>query len=102
MASISTFGRDPGSESSGFNNGEGSDHGADPACYYFAHGFMGGGVVPGRHVGVASANTYTPVMAERISLRRLHATVLWAMGLEHDNPDWGFPDVQPATQLFTP
>ena len=99
---MSEFGRDPGSEGSGFNNGEGSDHGADPACYYFAHAMMGGGVQPRRHVGVAPTTTYQPLMAERVSLRRLHATALWAMGLENDNPDWGYPDVQPVTQLFTP
>jgi hypothetical protein len=102
VLTMSEFGRDPGSESSGFNNGEGSDHGADPSCYYFGHAIMGGGVVPNRLVGAASPNTYVPATADRIPLRRLHATALWALGLEHDHPDWGFPDVQPITQLFTP
>ncbi|MEI8258397.1 MAG: DUF1501 domain-containing protein, partial [Deltaproteobacteria bacterium] len=102
VLTMSEMGRDPGSDATGFNNGEGSDHGADPSCYYLAHGIMGGGVVPGRHVGAASANTYVPAMADRIPLRRLHSTALWALGLENDNPDWGFPDVQPVTQLFMP
>ena len=99
---MSEFGRDPGSDSTGFNNGEGSDHGADPSCYYYAHAIMGGGVVPGRHVGPASTTTYTPTIADRIPLRGLHATALWALGLENDNPDFGYPDVQPVTQLFMP
>ncbi len=99
---MSEFGRDPGSESTGFNNGEGSDHGADPACYYYAHAMMGGGIVPRRHIGPVPSNSYLPAMSERIPPRRLHATVLWALGLENDNPDWGYPDVQPVTQLFTP
>lgn len=102
IITMSEMGRDPGTEATGFNNGEGSDHGADPSCYYIAHGIMGGGVIPNRFAGPAPATTYTPAMADRISLRRLHATALWAMGLEYDNPDWGFPDVQPITQLFTP
>ncbi len=102
VLTMSEFGRDPGSDATGFNNGEGSDHGADPSCYYLAHAMMGGGVVPGRLVGAASANTYVPLMADRVPLRRLHATALWALGLENDNPDWGYPDVQPVTQLFTP
>jgi hypothetical protein len=52
-------------------------------------------------VGAASSNTFVPPTAERISPRRLGATALWALGLEHDNADWGYPDVQPVTQLFT-
>lgn len=102
VVTMSEFGRDPGVESTGFNNGEGSDHGADPSCYYFAHGIMGGGVVPGRHVGAASANSYVPAQADRLSLRRLHSTILWALGLENDNPDYGYPDEQPVSQLFLP
>jgi hypothetical protein len=99
---MSEFGRDPGGETTGFNNGEGSDHGADPSCYYYAHAMMGGGIIPGRHAGAAPATTYTPATADRLSLRALHATALWALGLENDNPDWGFTDVQPVTRLFTP
>jgi uncharacterized protein (DUF1501 family) len=102
VMTMSEFGRDPGGESTGFNNGEGSDHGADPSCYYYAHAIMGGGVVPNRHVGPAPSTTYTPLLADRLSVRHVLSTVLWSMGLENDNPDWGFPDVQPATQLFMP
>ncbi len=102
IVTMSEMSRDPGSDATGFNNGEGSDHGSDPSCYYLAHGIMGGGVQPGRLAGAVNANTYVPAASDRISLRRLHATTLWALGLEHDNPDWGYPDVQPLTQLFTP
>jgi uncharacterized protein (DUF1501 family) len=102
VMTMSEFGRDPGSDASGFNNGEGSDHGADPSCYYYAHAMMGGGVQPNRHVGVAPTTTYTPLMADRVDLRRLHSTALWALGLEYDNPDWGYPDAPPVTQLFMP
>ncbi|MBL8679907.1 MAG: DUF1501 domain-containing protein [Myxococcales bacterium] len=102
VLTMSEMSRDPGTEATGFNNGEGSDHGSDPSCYYLAHAIMGGGVQPGRHIGAAPATTYVPPTSERLSLRRLHATALWALGLEFDNPDWGYPDVQPITQLFTP
>jgi hypothetical protein len=101
VLTMSEMSRDPGTEATGFNNGEGSDHGSDASTYYLAHAIMGGGVVPGRLVGSTSTTSYIPPTSERISLRRLQATTLWAMGLEHDNPEWGFPDVAPITQLFS-
>ena len=98
----SEFGRDGGSATTGFNNGDGSDHGNDPSCYYLAHGIMGGGVIGGRFAGPAPASTYVPAMADRISSRRLLASALWSLGLDSANPEWGFPDVTPITQLWTP
>lgn len=102
VLTMSEMSRDPGTEATGFNNGEGSDHGSDASTYYLAHAIMGGGVQPGRLVGAPSLTSYIPPTSERISLRRLHATALWALGLEFDNPEWGFPDATPITQLFMP
>ena len=96
----SEFGRDPGEAATGFNNGEGSDHGNDPSCYYFAHPIMGGGVMPGKHVGPASSSTYLPDPSNQLVPRALLSSALWALGLDTTDPDWGVPDEPPVTALW--
>ena len=92
VMTTSDFGRDPAAPR-GFNGGEGSDHGADPGCYYLAHALMGAGVPGGRLIGGVSTDSYD---ARREPLQiapvRLLGTVLHALGVDPADPDVGFPD----------
>jgi uncharacterized protein (DUF1501 family) len=92
VLTTSDFGRDPAAPR-GFNGGEGSDHGADPGCYYLAHAVMGAGVPGGRLIAGVSTDNYD---ARRESLQvaptRLLATVLDALGIDSADPDVGFPE----------
>ena len=92
VLTTSDFGRDPAAPR-GFNGGEGSDHGADPGCYYLAHAVMGAGVPGGRLIAGVSTDNYD---ARRESLQvaptRLLATVLDALGIDPADPDVGFPE----------
>jgi hypothetical protein len=89
VVTMSDFGRDKAG-ANGYNAGEGSDHGADYACFYLAHAVMGGGIRKNRHVGPvdntnynASGTHYTPT--------QLLVTILDALGLDPANEEWGLP-----------
>jgi hypothetical protein len=102
VMTMSDFGRDPGSPSTGFNGGEGSDHGADPSCYWLAHLAMGGGVQANRVVGRVSTDDYRGDIAqEKFGPRDVLAMVLWAIGLDPKSDVWGLADASaPLDALF--
>ncbi len=107
IVTITDFGRDPGSTQTGFNGGDGSDHGTDPSCYYVAHTVMGAGTVPGNvlaKVDNAGANAFRgDIASEQYGIRDVLATTLWAIGLDQTNVEWGFPDVgTPINRLWSP
>jgi len=95
MVTMSDFGRDPGPSPSGYNGGEGTDHGSHPACYTLAHAMQGAGVPGGRLFSKVDTTTYRGDQAPDGSFgeRQLLAMMLWALGLDHANPRWGFDDV---------
>jgi uncharacterized protein (DUF1501 family) len=91
VVTTSDFGRDPAGPS-GWNAGEGSDHGADAGCFYLAHAVMGAGVRGGQLIGEVSTRDYD---ARREPLQiapiRLLATLLGALGVDPADPTFGFP-----------
>jgi hypothetical protein len=90
IVTTSDFGRDPGGPR-GWNAGDGSDHGADPGCYYLAHAVMGGGVRPNRLVGGVSTDDYDARReAVQIAPVRLLGTLLSAVGVDPGDPEVGF------------
>jgi hypothetical protein len=101
VTTMSDFGRDK-ARANGFNAGDGSDHGQDSACFFLAHALMGGGIVPGKLLAGAPLDTFDARQAdERFGPRQLLATLMWALGLDQGNPDWGFADVAaPIEALF--
>jgi hypothetical protein len=106
VATMSDFGRDP-APSRGFNDGDGSDHGAFPSCYYLAHAVMGAGIRGGRIVGEVETGGPSAYDASRaplhFSTQRFLATLLDALGLDPTSPEWGFPDGGvPIAQLWEP
>src|SRR5262249_49186649 len=89
VMTMSDFGRDPGSTTTGFNGGEGPDHGSDPSCYYLSHLAMGGGVKPNRIIGRVSTDDYRGDTApEKFGPRDVLAMILQAIGLDHTNAVW--------------
>lgn len=102
VITMSDFSRDPGSNATGFNAGDGSDHGDDPSCYYLAHAAMGAGVKGNRVLGPVSTDDYRGDLgAERYDQRDLLAMLLWSLGLDHKNAEWGLDDVTtPLDGLF--
>jgi hypothetical protein len=92
VITMSDFGRDPGSATTGYNGGEGSDHGADHACFYLAHAVMGAGTRKNRLVGPVDTNTYNATQsAVRYTPQQLLVTILDALGLDPRDEEWGFP-----------
>jgi hypothetical protein len=102
VMTMSDFGRDPGSSATGYNAGDGVDHGADPSCFSLAHAIMGAGVPGGRVLAPLSTDTYRgDAMGERYEPRQVLAMLLWALGLDHQNQVWGFEDVKsPISNLW--
>jgi uncharacterized protein (DUF1501 family) len=102
VITMSDFARDPGSPATGYNAGEGSDHGNDPSCYYLAHAAMGGGVKGNRILSEISTNDFRgDRAAQRFDQRDLLAMLLWSIGLDPKNPEWGLDDVTaPLDGLF--
>ncbi|WP_394840165.1 DUF1501 domain-containing protein [Pendulispora rubella] len=102
VCTTSDFGRDPGSDETGFSAGEGTDHGNDPSCYYLAHACMGAGLRGGRVLSAPSTDDYrADKIAERYAPDQFLAMVLSAMGLDAANPNYGFPAVSdPIRRLF--
>ncbi len=91
VVTTSDFGRDAAGPR-GWNAGEGSDHGADPGCFYLAHAITGAGVRGGALVGGVSTDHYDarrePV---QIAPVQLLATLLAAVGIDPADPEVGFP-----------
>lgn len=102
VLTMSDFGRDPGSVATGYNGGGGSDHGADPSCFTLAHAVMGAGVKGGRLISKVSTDTYRADQADvTYGARNLLAMILWSLGLDHQNGEWGFEDVSdPIQKVF--
>lgn len=103
VVTMSDFGRDP-AKKRGFNDGNGSDHGVFPSCYYLAHAIMGAGIPSGRVVGSVETGGPSAYDARRAPLRfgteRFLATLLYALGLDPTAPEWGFPGVAPIRELW--
>jgi uncharacterized protein (DUF1501 family) len=91
VVTMSDFGRDRVLPT-GFNGGDGSDHGADFACFYLSHAVMGAGTTENRLVGPVNTATYD---ARNESIKytsdQLLVTLLDALGLDAANEAWGFP-----------
>ena len=96
------FGRDPGGPR-GWNAGEGSDHGADPGCFYLAHAIMGAGVRGGALVGGVSTDDYDARRAPiQVAPIRLLATLVHALVLDPADPEIGFPAAgEPLLELWS-
>jgi hypothetical protein len=102
MITTSDFGRDPGGPS-GWNGGEGSDHGADAGCFYLAHAVTGAGVRGGKLIGGVSTTDYDarrePV---QIAPVRLLGTLLGALGIDPADGAVGFPAAgSPLEELWS-
>jgi uncharacterized protein (DUF1501 family) len=102
VVTMSDFGRDKAT-ASGWNGGEGTDHGADYACYYLAHAVMGGGTTPNKLVGPVDTNTYNASSAPiRYTTRQLLVSMLDALGLDPHDEAWGLPTGgDPIAELWT-
>jgi hypothetical protein len=102
VVTMSDFGRDKGGPS-GWNGGEGSDHGADFACFYLAHAVMGAGTRPNKLVGPVDTNTYNAAGAPvRYNSRQLLVTLLDALGLDAHSESYGLPTGgDPIGELWT-
>lgn len=101
VVTTSEFGRDPGQTTTGFNGGEGTDHGSHPACYYLAHAVMGAGVPGGRIVGGVSTESYDARRESvRYSPQRFLATTLHALGIDVARNAYGFDNAAPIEELW--
>lgn len=90
VVTMSDFGRDKAT--GGWNAGEGTDHGADHACFYLAHAVMGAGVRPNKLVGPVDTNSYNASASSiRYDHRQLIVTLLDALGLDPHAEEWGLP-----------
>jgi uncharacterized protein (DUF1501 family) len=102
VVTTSDFGRDPAGPR-GWNGGDGSDHGADPGCFYLAHAVMGGGVRGGQLIGGVSTEDYD-ARRETVQIApvRLLGTLLSAVGLDPEDPDVGFATAgAPIAELWS-
>jgi hypothetical protein len=90
VITMSDFGRDR-AQANGWNAGDGSDHGADFACFYLAHAVMGAGVTPNKLVGAIDTNTYNGNGGNHYTPQQVLVTLLDALGLDHENEQWGLP-----------
>ena len=91
VVTMSDFGRDKAGPT-GFNAGDGSDHGADYACFYLAHAVMGAGIRKNRLVGPVDTNTYNAQQSSvRYTPNQLLVTILDALGLDPADEEWGLP-----------
>ncbi len=99
IVTTSDFGRDPPGPT-GYNSGGGSDHGAMPACYSLAH-FVDGPIVRGKWLGAVDTKTYDARKAPvRFSQKQLLATILGAIGLDPQDPEYGFEQTTPIAGLL--
>jgi hypothetical protein len=105
VVTVTDFGRDPGSDATGFNAGEGSDHGVDASCFYVPNLVFGGGVRAGRVLGkveTSGVKAYRGDQAAEIfTIRDLLATAVWALGLDATGAsEWSFADAKIASALW--
>ncbi len=91
VLTMSDFGRDQMGPT-GWNSGDGSDHGSDHACSYLSHAIMGAGVRGGRLVGGVRTDTYD-ASGEAVQLAppQLLVTTLHALGLDPFDATLGLP-----------
>lgn len=101
VTTMSDFGRDAGGPT-GFNGGEGTDHGNDPACYYLAHALMGAGVSGGRLINGVRTDTYDARGGTTSSPSQFLATLLSAIGLDPADEQYGLPDAGPIIEELWP
>jgi uncharacterized protein (DUF1501 family) len=105
VMTTSEFGRDPGNATTGFNDGDGTDHGNHASCFYLGHAVMGAGIQGGRIIGGVGTDGASAFDARRADAsygtRDLMATVLYALGLDHKSDAWGFPfGADPIRELW--
>lgn len=99
VTAFSDFGRD--GADGGWNGGDGTDHGLDASCFYLAHPIMGGGVRPGQLIGGVSTANYDG-RATAIAPQRFLASLLFSLGLDPADPEWGFPEAgSPLAELWS-
>ena len=100
VVTMSDFGRDGGGPT-GWNAGEGTDHGADTACFYLAHAMMGAGLGGGRLIGGVDTDTYDARgMSGMNTPSQLLATLLAALGLDPTDEEYGLPDAPAIGALW--
>lgn len=97
VATMSDFGRDGGGPT-GWNAGEGTDHGTEPACYYLAHAVMGAGVTGGRLIGGVRTDTFDARGGGVSAPPQLLATMLAALGLDPADDEYGLPQAGPVIE----
>lgn len=91
VLTMSDFGRDQAGPT-GWNGGEGSDHGGDYGSFYLAHAVMGAGIPGGRVLGGVRTDTYDARgEALQYSPQQLLATMLAAIGLDPFDDGYGLP-----------
>ena len=91
VVTMSDFGRDKAG-ANGWNAGDGSDHGADYACFYLAHAVMGAGIRKNRLVGPVDTTTYNAQTSSvSYTPNQLLVTILDALGLDPTDEEWGLP-----------
>jgi hypothetical protein len=101
VCTMSEFGRDEGGPT-GYNGGGGCDHGSGPSTWSQAHAVMGAGVKGGRVISAVSTQDYRGDQAAEIYDAPAYlATLLWALGIDQTNPDYGFPGVGKPPGLWT-
>lgn len=99
VTTMSDFGRDGGG-ATGFNAGEGTDHGVDPACYYLANAVMGAGVTGGRLIGGVRTDTFDARDGSVSAPPQFLATMLGALGLDPADEEYGFPQSPVIAELW--
>jgi uncharacterized protein (DUF1501 family) len=96
VVTMSDFGRDSGGPT-GFNGGEGTDHGNDPGCYYLAHAAMGAGIPGGRLINGVRTDTFDARGIDGMSTPpQLLATLLHALGIDPSDEEYGLPRAGPV------
>jgi uncharacterized protein (DUF1501 family) len=99
VTAFSDFGRD--GADGGWNGGDGTDHGLDASTFYLAHPIMGAGIKPNQLIGGVSTASYD-ARATAIAPQRLLSTLLFSLGLDPADPEWGFPEAgSPLGELWS-
>jgi hypothetical protein len=94
VVTTSEFGRSPGDASTGYNDGNGSDHGDGPSWRNQAHVVFGAGITPRTIAPVDDGNEATD---GAVSTHCLLATIASAVGVPQSEIDALWP---PATPLY--